>query len=144
MELIVKYVGDAYGDTGIMQNEGSDWIDLRANQDYHYAKGEEFLLDLGVCIKVPDGYEAHLAPRSSSFRKYHLIQTNGVGVVDGAYSGDEDVWKMPVYAMNNGRVFKGDRICQFRIIEKQPTLDIVTTDVMPTPSRGGFGSTGIK
>lgn len=122
-------------------NQG-DWIDLRAAKDYHLKKGEFRLIDLGVSIKLPEGYEAHLAPRSSTFKRYGIIQTNSVGVIDCSYCGDDDIWMMPVYATFDTDILRGDRICQFRIFENQPQFEFVDVDKMNDESRGGFGSTG--
>ena len=93
-------------------------------------------------MKLPDGYEAWIVPRSSTFKKYHIIQTNGIGIIDNSYCGDNDEWKMPVLAMRDTFIPKGTRICQFRVIKsmKYPRWKEVTT--LETESRGGFGSTG--
>ena len=120
----------------------SDWIDLRASKDYVLSKGEFALIDLGVSMKLPEGYEAHIAPRSSTFKNFKVIQTNSVGVVDNSYSGDNDVWKMPVLAVENTCINKGDRICQFRIMKKMEPIKFVEVDHLDSVDRQGFGSTG--
>jgi len=120
----------------------SDWIDLRAAQRYELKSGEFALIDLGVSIKVPEGFEAHLAPRSSTFKNYGLLQTNSVGVIDSSYCGDNDIWKMPVYATRDTVVEINDRICQFRIVRNQPKLIFNEVEQMMDEDRGGFGSTG--
>ena len=142
MNLKIKY---HYPDMQKIEkiNQG-DWIDLRAAKDYHLKKGEFALIDLGVSIKLPEGYEAHLAPRSSTFKRYGIIQTNSIGVIDCSYCGDNDVWMMPVYAVRDADISKGDRICQFRIFENQPQIDFVEVGSLGEESRGGFGSTGTK
>ena len=124
-------------------NQG-DWIDLRAARGYHIKAGDFRLIDLGVSIKLPDGYEAHLAPRSSTFKNWGLIQTNSVGVIDSSYCGENDVWMMPVYATRDTDIYAGDRICQFRIIKNQPSVKVVEVEHMEDADRGGFGSTGEK
>ena len=119
-----------------------DWIDLRAAKDMHFDPGEFGIIPLGVSMKLPEGYEAHIAPRSSTFRRWGLIQTNSVGVVDNSYSGSGDIWGMPVYSVGETTVHKNDRVCQFRIVEKMPSVMFVEVDHLDGPDRGGFGSTG--
>lgn len=119
-----------------------DWIDLRAASSYDLKAGDFKLIDLGVSIKLPDGYEAHLAPRSSTFKNWGILQTNSVGVIDNSYSGDSDVWMMPVYCTRDAQIKKGDRICQFRIMKRQPDVELVEVEHLEGKSRGGFGSTG--
>ena len=121
-----------------------DWIDLRAAKNYHLEAGDVCLIDLGVSIKLPDGYEAYLLPRSSTFKKWGIIQTNSMGVIDNSYCGENDVWMMPVYATRQTDIKAGDRVCQFRIIANQPLIDFFEVEEMGDDSRGGFGSTGIK
>lgn len=120
-----------------------DWIDLRASKAYHLMPGEFALIDLGVSMKLPEGYEAHIAPRSSTFKNYGIIQTNSVGVIDNSYSGTNDIWMMPVYATRDTYIKVNDRICQFRIIEKMPEVNIVEVNSLDDVNRGGFGSTGV-
>jgi len=120
----------------------SDWIDLRAAARKELKAGEFCLIPLGVAMELPEGYEAHIAPRSSTFKHYGLLQVNGVGVVDHSYCGDNDQWHMPVYATRDTVIEKGDRICQFRILENQPALDFVECEHLNGEDRGGFGSTG--
>ena len=120
----------------------SDWIDLYAAQTITLRAGESALIPLGVAMALPEGYEAHVAPRSSTFKTYGLLQSNGVGVVDWSYRGDEDQWKMPVYATRDVTVEAGSRICQFRIVRNQPPISFQVCEHLDGPSRGGFGSTG--
>ena len=122
--------------------EQGDWIDLRASSDYHLKAGEFALIDLGVSMKLPDGYEAHIAPRSSTFKNYGIIQTNSVGIVDNSYSGTNDIWKMPVYATRDCDIKMDERVCQFRIMEKMPKVGFEVTDSLDNVDRSGFGSTG--
>lgn len=121
----------------------SDWIDLAAAETVTLKKGEFRLIHLGVAMKLPEGYEAHLAPRSSTFKNFKILQTNSVGVVDSSYCGKNDWWKMPVYATEDVTIEKGSRIAQFRIMEKQPTLEFVE-GMLADKDRGGFGGTGVK
>lgn len=119
-----------------------DWIDLRAAKDVHLQKGEFTIIPLGVSMKLPDGYEAHIVPRSSTYKKWKILQTNHMGVIDNSYSGDNDIWGMPVIAMEETTVKKNDRICQFRIMKRMPMVTIVEVDKLEGADRGGFGSTG--
>ena len=120
------------------------WIDLRSAADIFLTKGQFALIPLGVGMVLPEGYEAHIAPRSSTFKNWKILQVNSVGVVDNSYSGDADQWMMPVYATEDTEIKKNDRICQFRIIEKMPELEIEEVKHLNDKSRGGFGSTGQK
>lgn len=122
--------------------EKGDWIDLRSSKSYQLKKGEFALIDLGVSMKLPAGYEAHIVPRSSTFKKWGIIQTNSIGIIDNSYSGDDDVWMMPVYAVRDTKILKDDRICQFRIVKKQPSIEFNEVQKLDEESRGGFGSTG--
>ena len=121
---------------------GGDWVDLLTSNEYTLNAGDFALLDLGVSMKLPEHLEAHLAPRSSTFKKYGIIQTNGVGVIDNSYCGNHDVWMMPVYATRAVTIPAHVRIAQFRVIAKQPTLYINVVDNLNSNDRGGFGSTG--
>ena len=100
----------------------SDWIDLRAAERVELRAGEFRRIPLGVAMQLPEGYEAHIAPRGSTFLNYGILQTNSVGVVDNTYCGDDDMWQMPVYATRDAVIEKNDRICQFRIMENQPRV----------------------
>lgn len=120
-----------------------DWIDLRASKAYHLKSGEFALIDLGVSMKLPNGYEAHLAPRSSTFKNYGIVQTNSIGVIDNSFSGTNDIWMMPVYATRDTYIKVNDRICQFRIIEKMPEVNMIEVNSLDDVNRGGFGSTGV-
>lgn len=126
----------------ISQAHDGEWFDLRSAKDVKLKKGEFKLIDLGVSIALPEGYEALLLPRSSTFKKYGLIQTNHCGVFDYLYRGENDRWMMPVLAMRDTFIPKNDRICQFRIIETQPPCEIEIVDHMEDEDRGGHGSTG--
>ena len=122
----------------------SDWIDLRAAKEYHLKAGEFALIDLGISVKLPDGYEMITAPRSSTFKNYGILQSNSIGVVDESYCGDGDVLKMPVYATRDTTVHVNDRICQFRILRHQPRIIFEEVSTLGGTDRGGFGSTGIQ
>ena len=120
----------------------SDWIDLRAAKEMELKAGQYAMIPLGVAMKLPEGYEAHIVPRSSTFKNFGLIQTNHMGVVDESYCGDNDQWHMPVYALRDTVIHVNDRICQFRIMEHQPKIVFEEVEALSAPDRGGFGSTG--
>lgn len=120
----------------------SDWIDLRAAKEMELKAGEYAMIPLGVAMKLPEGYEAHIVPRSSTYKNYGLIQTNHMGVVDESYCGDNDQWHMPVYALRDTVIHVNDRVCQFRIMEHQPKIVFEEVFALDAPDRGGFGSTG--
>ena len=142
MERIkIKYLRDI---EKIEKISKGDWIDLRAAEDVELKNGEFKIIPLGIAMEIPRGYEAHLAPRSSAFKKWGIIQTNSIGVIDNSYSGDNDEWGMPVIAMRDTKINKNDRICQFRIVESQPEIEFVEVDTLGNADRGGFGSTGEK
>ena len=121
-----------------------DWIDLRASIDIKLHKNNYTLIPLGVSMQLPKGYEAHLVPRSSTFKNYGIIQTNGIGIIDESYCGDNDQWFMPIYTTRDCEIHKNDRICQFRIVKKMPSVKFKEVDFMKNKNRGGHGSTGIK
>ena len=120
----------------------SDWIDLRAAEDVELKAGEFRLIPLGVAMELPKGYEAHIVPRSSTFKNFGILQTNHCGIVDESYCGNNDQWFFPALAMRDTVIHVNDRICQFRIFAHQPALNFVETDTLGNPDRGGIGSTG--
>lgn len=120
----------------------SDWIDLRAAKDVELKQGEFALIPLGIAMELPSGYEAHVVPRSSTYKNFGVIQTNHLGVIDESYCGNNDEWKMPVYALRDTVIHINDRICQFRIMEHQPVLHFKEVDILQNEERGGIGSTG--
>lgn len=121
-----------------------DWIDLRSAKDVELKKGDFKLIPLGIGMILPEGYEAHVAPRSSTFKHYGIIQTNSLGIIDNSYSGDNDQWMMPVYATRDTVIHKNERICQFRIMQIQPVISFEEVEHLNDVDRGGFGSTGIN
>ena len=139
MKIKVKYHTDILP---LEMNEKGDWVDLRAAKDMKLRAGNIYYIPLGISVELPEGYEAHVAPRSSTFKNWGIIQTNSVGVIDNSYCGDNDIWMMPVDATRLAKIKKNDRICQFRIVEKQPHLEFETVDHLGNEDRGGFGSTG--
>lgn len=128
----------------ISKIEKGDWIDLRAAETVELKAGEFRIVSLGVSMRLPDGYEAHIVPRSSTFKKWGIIQTNHMGVIDNSYSGDNDIWGMPVFAMRDTIINVNDRICQFRIVERMPAVKFEEVDHLSGEDRGGFGSTGVQ
>ena len=128
----------------IEEFENGDWIDLRAAEDVEMKKGDFKYISLGVSMKLPEGYEAHIVPRSSTFKNWGIIQTNHMGVIDNSYSGNNDIWRYPALAMRDTKICKNDRICQFRIEKKQEKLGFVPVEWMEDDDRGGFGSTGLN
>ena len=124
-----------------------DWIDIPIPQDLNLLGTPDKLVPLGVGMQLPKGYEAHVVPRSSTFKRWGLIQTNHMGVIDESYCGDNDEWKWPCYILVNKPelryVPKGTRLCQFRIMKKQPKVNFKTVEHLLNKDRSGFGSTGI-
>ena len=140
MKLQIKYHNEEI--EKIKKIDKGDWIDLRAAEKVELKQGEFAMISLGISVKMPDGWEAYIAPRSSTFKTWGIIQTNSIGIVDNSYSGNNDIWKMPVYATRDTVINVNDRICQFRIMPKMPVLDVEEVDNLEGPDRGGFGSTG--
>lgn len=120
----------------------SDWIDLRSSETVELKKGDFKLIPLGIAMELPKGYEAHVVPRSSTFKNYGVLQVNSCGIIDGSYCGDEDMWRMPVYATRDTVIEKNERICQFRIVKNQPKIVFEEVSSLDNENRGGFGSTG--
>jgi dUTP pyrophosphatase len=139
LSVKIKYHADI---KPLEKYDKGDWIDLRAAEDVDMKAGEFRLISLGVSMKLPEGYEAHVVPRSSTFRRWGIIQANHFGVIDNSYCGNNDIWKFPAIAMRDTNIYKNERICQFRITKKQPDFDFVEVDEMEDEDRGGIGSTG--
>ena len=142
MEKIkIKYFTDQIERLDYIEGK-SDWIDMRASEEVTLHAGDFALIPLGVAMELPEGYEAHLVPRSSTFKNWGIIQTNSMGVVDCSYCGDNDMWRMPVYATRDTVIHVGDRIAQLRIMKNQPTIVFEEVSHLGNADRGGFGSTG--
>lgn len=139
MKIKVKYFADI--DPIVKLPQGS-WIDLRCAEETQILEGKYAQIPLGVAMELPDGYEAVVAPRSSTFRKYGIILANSIGVIDPDYRGDNDQWHFLAYAVRNTVIPKNERICQFRIQKRQPEVEFLTVDHLGNPDRGGIGSTG--
>lgn len=120
-----------------------DWIDLRAAEDVLIKDGQFRMVSLGVSMELPEGYEALVVPRSSTFRKYGVILVNSMGIIDESYCGDNDVWQFLALAVSGDTMIpKNERICQFRIIEHQPQIEFEEVEELGNKDRGGIGSTG--
>lgn len=142
MNIKIKYLADI---EKLQYIDGkSDWIDLRSAEDVCMRKGDFRLIPLGIAMEIPEGYEAHIVPRSSTFKNFHIIQANSMGIVDNSYKGDGDMWYFPAIALQDTLIHKNDRICQFRIMENQPQIEFSEVDSLENADRGGIGSTGIK
>lgn len=139
LKIKVKYHNDI---KPIVVEKVGDWIDLRCAEDIDLVKGEFKIISLGVSMELPKGYEAHIVPRSSTFKKWGIIQANHMGVVDNSYNGDNDVWGFAAIALRDTHIYKNDRICQFRIMPIQEPVELEEVETLGNNDRGGFGSTG--
>ena len=137
MEIKVRYIREVM----LLEQKG-DWIDLRCGMDIYMTKGQYMAIPLGVAIELPKGYEAIVAPRSSTFKNYGILMCNSIGVIDEAYCGNTDEWRFPAYATDNCYIPINARIAQFRIIEHQPEVELRAVDFLGNADRGGLGSTG--
>lgn len=138
-EIKVKYLRDI---KPIKQIKNGDWIDLVAAKSFALRKGDFVNIPLGVAMELPAGYEALVAPRSSTARHLGILMSNSIGIIDESYKGDNDEWHFPCYALRETYIRKNERICQFRIIEHQPQVKLVEVDHLGNEDRGGLGSTG--
>ena len=143
MKIQIKYLNDEIKRLEYIDGK-SDWIDLRAAKDMHFDQFEQKLIPLGVAMELPEGYEAHLLPRSSTYKNFGIIMANSMGIIDNSYCGDNDQWMFNAIALRETMVHKNDRICQFRIMKKQPTIKFDIVEKLGNDDRGGFGSTGIN
>ncbi|AMN32994.1 dUTP diphosphatase [Clostridium perfringens] len=154
MIIRIKYFDKA---TKLKKITKGNWIDVYANKDVFVKCGERAMVPLGFALELPEGWEGHLAPRSSTFKTWGIIQTNSVGVVDDTYIGDNDQWHMPVYCLQGKDIEsenreevkgtwirKGDKIGQFRIMEVMPEIEFEEVESFGNKDRGGFGTTGTK
>lgn len=141
MKVKVKYHGDVLPIEKITKG---DWVDLRASEDIVMQANTFKLIPLGVSMKLPRGYEAHVIPRSSTFKRWGIIQTNHFGLIDNSYCGDGDVWMFPAYSTRDVVIEKNSRICQFRIQKKMKKIKFKTVEHLDATNRGGFGSSGVK
>ena len=121
----------------------SEWVDLRSAKTIQIKRGDFALIPLGIAMQLPEGYEAHIVPRSSTYKHFGILQTNSCGIIDTSYAGDNDQWFMPVIAMRDTTINLNDRVCQFRIVESQPKIEFEEVEFLGNQDRGGLGSTGI-
>lgn len=142
LQIKIKYFSDKI--EKIKKIAQGDWIDLRSAIDCTLKAGEFKLIPLGIAMELPEGYEAHIVPRSSTFKNFGIIQTNHMGVIDESYKGDNDQWFFPAYALRDTEIKVNDRICQFRIEKKMPEIEFIEVETLGNKDRGGHGSTGIK
>ena len=142
-KIEIKYFSDEIEKLRYIDGK-SDWIDLRASEDVVLKKGEFKLIPLGIAMKLPEGYEAHVVPRSSTFKNFGVIMTNSVGIIDNSYCGDGDQWYFPALAIRDTEIHKNYRICQFRIMKNQPKIEFDEVNYLEASNRGGFGSTGVQ
>lgn len=163
LDLLIKYHDtSSYSVPRLTKLPQGDWIDLCAAESVFIPAGELALISLGISVKLPEGYEAHMLPRSSTYKKWGIIMANNMGIIDESYCGENDVWKFPAlslwfnhehiglpeeitrkyHQLRGSYISAGDRICQFRIMRKMPELNFVEVDHLDSPDRGGFGSTG--
>lgn len=139
MNINVKYHADIHP---LEKTEKGDWIDLRVAEDVELKAGEFKIISLGVSMELPEGYEAHIVPRSSTFKHWGILQTNHMGVIDNSYCGDNDIWMFPALATQDVLIEKNSRICQFRIVKKMDDVTFLHVDEFRNVDRGGFGSSG--
>lgn len=121
-----------------------EWIDLYTAEDVYLKQFEFKIISLGVSMKMPEGYYAHIVPRSSAFKNFGVLMTNSMGVIENDYSGDGDVWGFPALAMRETIIPRGTRLCQFRLFKSAEPVEFVQVEHLDGPDRGGFGSTGTK
>ena len=141
MKIKIKYVRDI---KPIDVIEKGDWIDLRSAEDINLMAGDYRLIPLGIAVELPEGYSAIIAPRSSTFSKWKIICACSIGIIDESYCGDNDEWYFPVIAFGNSKIHKNDRICQFRLIKKEESIEFNEVKTLGNKNRSGFGSTGVN
>lgn len=141
MQIKIKYFTDQIDKLAKITQ--GDWIDLRSAETVALKAGDFKLIPLGVAMQLPAGYEAHIAPRSSSFKNWGILQTNSIGIIDNSYRGDNDQWLMSVYATRDTIINQNDRICQFRIVKNQEPVEFIAVEHLDNSDRGGYGSTGV-
>jgi dUTP pyrophosphatase len=142
MQIKIKYFNEEL--PKVSKITQGDWIDLRAAKTIELKQNEFGLIPLGIAMELPEGYEAHVVPRSSTFKNFGIIETNSMGVIDESYKGDNDQWFFPAYALRDTKIEFGERICQFRIMEKMPEVEFVEVEHLGNEDRGGHGTTGTK
>jgi dUTP pyrophosphatase len=126
-----------------MPIQHGEWVDLHTAEDVSLKALEYKTISLGVSMELPEGYYAHIVPRSSAFKKHGVIMTNSIGVIENSYKGDNDVWGFPALAMRDTFIPKGTRLCQFRLEKQAEQIEFIEVDKLGNKDRGGFGSTGV-
>ena len=142
LRILIKYFDPEM--PKIAKLDIGDWVDLRTSEERLLEAGKYTLIKLGIAMQLPTGYEAIIAPRSSTFKNWGILLSNSLGVIDESYCGNDDQWMFGAYPTRDVLIEKYSRICQFRIQKKQPTLNFEEVVTLSEKSRGGFGSTGIK
>ena len=142
LQIKVKYLDDSI--TKLEKVTIGDWIDLRAAEDIVMKQFDFKLVHLGIAMQLPEGYEANIVPRSSTYKNFGILQTNSFAVIDESYCGDNDWWRYPIVALKDTEIKKGDRICQFRINKKMPEVELIKVEILGNKDRNGLGSTGTK
>lgn len=141
-DLTVRYKAIGAGQIKPMPN--GDWCDLCAAERVEMKAGEFRIISLGVAMQLPEGYEAHVLPRSSTFKRWGILMVNSMGIIDNSYCGDNDIWGFPALATRDTVIESGDRIAQFRIVKKMPPVQFQLVDKLGNEDRGGFGSSGVN
>lgn len=140
----IKYHDEKMPRIEFVEGDKSDWYDLRVAEDVEMKAGEYKLISLGVSMELPEGYEAHVVPRSSTFKNFGILLVNSVGIIDNAYCGNNDIWRFPALATRDTKIDKYERICQFRLVKKQKPIEFIEVEDLGNEDRGGIGSTGTK
>jgi len=141
--IIVRYHDDEYGyRPRLIKKPEGDWIDLYTAERCTLKQGQYGVISLGISIRLPDGYEAIIAPRSSTFTRYHVMMVNSIGIIDNAYHGDSDIWRCPVLAFEDTAISKDTCICQFRVLRNQPSIKFQEVGELYERNRNGFGNIG--
>ena len=165
MKIKIKLIRDW---CKIEVSKKGEWIDLRSakttmikaptvSKNDKTVIFDSSLIPLGIAMELPKHFEANIVPRSSTYSNFGVILSNSMGIIDSAYKGDNDEWKMNVIALRNSVIQQGERIAQFRIRPSQfapwwvkikwlfvNKIEFKSVKTLGNKSRGGFGSTGTK
>ena len=142
LQIKVKYLNDSI--IKLEKITQGDWVDLRSAEDITIKQFDFKLIHLGIAMQLPEGYEANIVPRSSTYKNFGILQTNSFAVIDESYCGDNDWWRYPIVALKDTEIKKGDRICQFRINKKMSEVELIKVEILGNKDRNGLGSTGTK
>lgn len=153
----IKYIRTTPAVPKLEVSPKGEWVDLTLAEKAQLLPNQYKVFSLGIRMKLPKGFEAWIIPRSSTFKKYNMLQSNSFGLVDNAYNGINDIWGFPCFAPQGCSVKAGTRICQFRIMPSMKAgfwvklrwllcgkIRFVEEEYLGRNhvSRGGFGSTG--